>query len=120
MPGGDRTGPLGMGPLTGRGAGYCRGYETPGYANNFPGGRGAGRGVGFGGGGYGRGRRNRFFATGIPGRGWNRQGGAASVAFHEPSPNQERQYLEQEAEALRRQLAEIDQRLDQLKNDKER
>ena len=23
MPGGDRTGPMGQGPLTGRGAGYC-------------------------------------------------------------------------------------------------
>lgn len=117
MPGGDRTGPLGMGPLTGRGAGYCRGFEMPGYANTVPGGRGASRG--FGGGGYGKRRRTRFFATGIPGRGWNRQGVAASAAFREPSPNQERQYLKQEAEALRRQLAEIDRRLSQLSDDKE-
>jgi hypothetical protein len=33
MPGGDRTGPLGYGPMTGRGAGYCAGYVTPGYGN---------------------------------------------------------------------------------------
>lgn len=26
MPGGDRTGPLGMGPMTGRGLGYCAGF----------------------------------------------------------------------------------------------
>ena len=26
MPGGDRTGPLGQGPMTGRGAGYCGGF----------------------------------------------------------------------------------------------
>ena len=26
MPGGDRTGPLGMGPMTGRGLGYCTGF----------------------------------------------------------------------------------------------
>lgn len=31
MPGGDRTGPLGMGPLTGRGAGLCAGYGMRGY-----------------------------------------------------------------------------------------
>jgi len=33
MPWGDRTGPSGMGPMTGRGAGYCAGYPTPGYMN---------------------------------------------------------------------------------------
>ena len=33
MPGGNRTGPLGMGPMTGRGAGYCAGYNVPGYMN---------------------------------------------------------------------------------------
>lgn len=29
MPGGDRTGPLGRGPMTGRGAGYCSGFDMP-------------------------------------------------------------------------------------------
>lgn len=69
MPRGDRTGPNGAGPLTGRGAGYCAGYNVPGYANGggFGGGRG-GRGGGFGGGGWGR--RNRFYATGLTG--WQR------------------------------------------------
>jgi len=33
MPAGDGTGPLGFGPMTGRAAGYCAGYPTPGYAN---------------------------------------------------------------------------------------
>ena len=37
MPAGDRTGPLGMGPMTGRAAGYCAGYPVPGYANPIPG-----------------------------------------------------------------------------------
>jgi hypothetical protein len=31
MPAGDRTGPMGMGPMTGRGMGYCGGYETLGW-----------------------------------------------------------------------------------------
>jgi hypothetical protein len=34
MPGGDGTGPGGMGPMTGRAAGYCAGYSVPGYANS--------------------------------------------------------------------------------------
>ncbi|MBN1863538.1 MAG: DUF5320 domain-containing protein [Victivallales bacterium] len=37
MPGGDRTGPAGMGPMTGRAAGYCAGYPTPGFMNPISG-----------------------------------------------------------------------------------
>jgi len=69
MPGGDRSGPAGMGPMTGRAAGFCAGYPTPGYMNPYGGrypyggfgmgrgwGRGFGRGMGFGRGrGWGRG-----------------------------------------------------------------
>ena len=71
MPRGDGTGPQGMGPVTGRAAGYCAGYGIPGYTN--PGwGRGFycrggyfGRG---GGAGTGRGFRwqNWYNATGQP------------------------------------------------------
>ena len=57
MPGGDRTGPLGHGPMTGRGLGYCSGtnrpgYTTPRYGRGFSRGRGRGFGRGF----WGRGR----------------------------------------------------------------
>jgi len=72
MPGGSGTGPMGMGPMTGRGAGYCAGYPTPGFMNPYGGrgfGMGMGRGMGMGG---GRGRRNMFYATGMPG--WGRAG----------------------------------------------
>ncbi len=58
MPYGNGTGPLGYGPRTGRGLGYCSGYNVPGYLN--PAGRyfGFGRGIGFGRGlGLGRGFR---------------------------------------------------------------
>ncbi|MBN1554099.1 MAG: DUF5320 domain-containing protein [Phycisphaerae bacterium] len=73
MPGGDGTGPAGMGPMTGRAAGYCAGYGVPGYMNPI-GGRGfgafgGGRGLGRGG---GRGWRNRYYATGLTG--WQRAG----------------------------------------------
>ena len=47
MPGGDRTGPMGRGPMTGRAAGNCAGYPTPGFANPIP--------------GFGRGRGKRFY-----------------------------------------------------------
>jgi len=66
MPAGDGTGPAGMGPMTGRAAGYCAGYTVPGYMNPIPGRGYFGRG--FGGGGWGR--RNMFYATGLTG--WQR------------------------------------------------
>ena len=69
MPGGDGTGPAGMGPMTGRAAGYCAGYPVPGYMNPIAGRGFWGRGRG-GGGGWGR--RNWFYATGLPG--WQRAG----------------------------------------------
>jgi len=33
MPFGDGTGPAGLGPMTGRAAGFCAGYPIPGYMN---------------------------------------------------------------------------------------
>ncbi|MEN7973760.1 MAG: DUF5320 domain-containing protein [Verrucomicrobiota bacterium] len=53
MPRGNRTGPEGMGPMTGRAAGLCAGNNAPGYAGNvgfgrrMGGGRGRGQGFGF-------------------------------------------------------------------------
>jgi hypothetical protein len=52
MPRGDGTGPLGLGPMTGRAAGYCAGYPVPGFANPWGGYRFWGRGGGLG---FGRG-----------------------------------------------------------------
>ena len=63
MPRGNGTGPAGMGPMTGRAAGYCAGHAVAGYTNPIGGGGLRGRGGG-------RGRRNQFFATGLTG--WQR------------------------------------------------
>ena len=52
MPRGDGTGPMGGGPMSGRGMGTCAAYPNPGYAS---GGFGCGKGCG-------RGIRSRFFA----------------------------------------------------------
>jgi len=104
MPRGDRTGPMGMGPMTGRRAGYCAGYGVPGYAN--PGfGRGLGMGFGFGGGG--RGWRNMYYATGMPG--WVRFGPAVP-----PAPIDEASALKAQAEALQKQVEAINKRLAEL------
>ena len=65
MPFLDGTGPRGMGPMTGRGAGYCSGYNRPGLVSQafgrswFGFNRGAGRGMGRGG---GRGMARRGFS----------------------------------------------------------
>ena len=37
MPRGDGTGPAGLGPMTGRAAGFCAGYPVPGYMNPIAG-----------------------------------------------------------------------------------
>ena len=66
MPLGDRTGPRGFGPMTGRAMGYCGGYPEPGYMTPGPG-FGFSRGYGFVR-GYGRGRG---FGRG---RNWQRGG----------------------------------------------
>ena len=113
MPGGDRTGPMGQGPMTGGGRGYCTGgnFAGAGYGGRgFYG--GGGRGFGFGG---GRGYRNRFYATGLTG--WQRAGYGAFQPYGMPVNR------EQEVASLRDQvqyhegiLAEIKNRLDELAN----
>lgn len=80
MPGGDRTGPAGMGPMTGRVAGYCAGYPVPGYMNPIP-----GRGFGMGWGrGFGRGW-GRGFGRGF-GRGWGGYWGAPNAGYPNTAP----------------------------------
>jgi hypothetical protein len=102
-----------MGPMSGRGAGYCSGSGAPGYATPGPGrgyGMGGGRGRAMGGGG-GRGRRNMFYATGQPG--WMGFG-PYPAPFQNPDPAIEKQALKNQAEALQSQLNMIKQRLDEM------
>lgn len=115
MPGGDRTGPGGMGPMTGRGLGYCAGYGAPGYVNPAPGfGLGRGRGRGWWGGG--RGWRHWYYATGLPG--WARYGYPPAQTYgpywQPMTDEQETELLRNQAEALKRELDAIAQRLDEL------
>ena len=124
MPGGDRTGPAGMGPMTGRAAGYCAGYSVPGYMNPIPGRGYYGYGRGFRGRGGGRGWRNWYYATGQPG--WLRAtsglpawGGASS--YYPPdeiTPQQETEALKKESEYLKQDLKEIEERIKELEKEK--
>jgi hypothetical protein len=99
MPGGDRTGPMGGGPRTGRGAGVCAGTGMPGYEY-----RGFGRGIGgrgFGR-GWGRGRGARFST-------WRQ-----NTPISQPDPVDERQMLEQEASYFKHEIEQIQNRLNEL------
>jgi hypothetical protein len=77
MPFGDRTGPSGQGPRTGRHAGFCAGAGAPGSRN-------PGSGCGWGRGRGGRGRRNRFYATGLTG--WQRTAAANAAPVAPDAP----------------------------------
>ena len=115
MPGGDRTGPMGYGPRTGRGMGFCSGFNAPGYAS--PGfGRGMGRGFGMGRGrGFGRGfgfRRMAFVQAPVtPVYGAPVQ----PVYPQQQTKEQETQMLEQEAKAMEQEQSALKEELDNIK-----
>lgn len=98
MPRGDRTGPMGAGPKTGRGMGYCGDYNQPSFVNQVAAFR---CGFGFGRRGAGHGWRHRFYASGIPN--W--------VA---PTAEQETADLKAQANLLEAQLDSIKKRIEEL------
>ncbi len=117
MPRGDRTGPNGMGPMTGRGAGVCGGNANPGFMNaGYGRGMGGGRGGGFGrrcGCGGGRGNRNMVWATGLTGR----ERAAFNPIQREdlPLPNAPFASPEQSLLALKQQAEDLERSLDALR-----
>jgi len=122
MPGGDGTGPGGMGPMTGRAAGFCAGYSVPGYATPV-GGRGMGMGFGRGrGGGFGRGRG---FGWGRAGYGLPAYGSAVNPYAYSGvpfvptvAPQQELDGLKGQAEYLVDALDGIKKRIEELEGQK--
>ena len=109
MPGGDRTGPRGTGPMTGRAAGVCAGYGQPGYAN-----AGVGPRVGLGRGAWctprGRGYRHVFYGTGLPA--WARPMPCGGT--QPPTREEQQRLLRQQAQQIEQYLSEVNQRLDDL------
>jgi hypothetical protein len=94
MPFGDRTGPFGRGPRTGRALGFCGGFESPEAY-------------------FGRGRPWGF------GRGWRRGFGGrgfGGLSVIEPSEQEEVQWLEQEAKGFERALRGIRSRIERLRS----
>ncbi len=130
MPGFDRTGPMGMGPMTGRAAGYCAGVDdaTPprwvpgrGLGARWGAGwqRGLGRRRGWGGGYSGRGGYGAW-GRGRGGWGWG-WGPSYPLGSDRPEPGStaeeielqtlklEAQRMEEALESIRQRLAELEQ-----------
>jgi hypothetical protein len=116
MPFGDRTGPAGMGPMTGRAAGFCAGYPTPGYANPAFGRGYFGRGRGFWGQGGGWGRRNWFWGA----ANWNATGYGIPTYPTAPTitAQQELDELKNQAQYLQQNLEGIQKRIEELEAQK--
>ncbi len=104
MPGFNGTGPAGMGPMTGRGRGYCLSYvgeEThPGPWSS----RGGGRGW-----------RHRNYAAGKPRRA-GRATGACSLYAPPAGGQQELNILREQVSHLERALEKTKKQIDELEN----
>ena len=98
MPGGDKTGPMGQGPMTGRGAGNSGSQQGRGFIRARRGGFGRGRGGGF---------RHRHGQSFDDGRG--RGPGFSPVDF-----NEEASELRAAPDRLRAQIESLEKRLARL------
>ena len=106
MPAGDRTGPEGRGPRTGRAMGYCSGNDRPGYME-----------PGFRGRGFGRGRgANRGFGRGF---GFGRMAGQPyEPTYEQPvelTKEQKLKILGEEQKQIEAELAEIKKEIQVIK-----
>ncbi len=111
MPGLDRTGPMGMGPMTGGARGRCNPYGKDFY-------RGGSGPWHERGGGRGRGYRHMYWATGLPG--WMRSGPVCACGHPLPIPyskESEMDFLKDQAAALKEELDAIDSRLRDLESE---
>lgn len=96
MPGMNKTGPMGNGPMTGRRMGLCSGGKNYGAFCGRSMGRGFGNGAGF--------ARGRGF-------GFNQ-----NLCFNvqQTTPEQEEQFLKEQKEFLQSELEDINNRLENL------
>ena len=118
MAGGDKRGPDGRGPMTGRGLGYCAGNDQPGYAaDGFPARRGGGFGRGLGRGARWGGGRGRGLGNGR-GFGFGRGDGRGFANFNQnvalDLENEVSDRLSDEIAGLRAQLKALEDRLGNL------
>ncbi len=129
MPRGDGTGPAGMGPMTGRAAGYCAGYSAPGFANAI-GGRG---GLGRGRGGFGRGRgypyARGYYGTPYPYAPvypptYSQYAPAyaqpTAPTYVQPTTGDEKAFLQDQLVALQKDMEAIKSRINELKKEEKK
>jgi hypothetical protein len=114
MPGFDRSGPTGMGPMTGGARGRCNPYGRPFARSGFGPWSGGGRG-------RGRGYRHMYLATGMPR--WMRfqPGYSWSPPFAAPyTGDQEMEFLKDQAADLKEELEAIQSRLRDIETEAEK
>jgi hypothetical protein len=124
MPLGDKTGPTGSGPMTGRRAGYCSGSGMPGYRNVYAGGRGFGfgfgRGRGFGGGfggGFGRGFGRGYGYYGAPPAYYPPDPAYDPYAVWQLTPKQELEMLQSQTKDMESELSAMKKRIAELEKE---
>lgn len=100
MPGGDGTGPMGMGSITGWRRGFCAQPTGNRWFGRFA--------------GQGRGWRNRFQTTGLTG--WQRNASDPSSI----DPKAENRFLKEQAEYLSNELEAIRSRINEIEKEKEK
>lgn len=96
MPRRDGTGPAGQGSMTGRGMGFCAGFNSPGFSNG-----GFGRGMGRGFAWRARAFKNMPFQVEMDNS-------------EKISQRSEKQFLEQELDALKDEMQEVEKRLKEI------
>ena len=113
MPGGDRTGPMGNGAMRGRAAGFCAGFDAPGYTDPAAQG-GAGMRMGR--------RRGGWGSPSAGGQGWlcrsfaarrmGRRGMGRYAFWSQPlNPDRDMETLKNRSQALASELAFVNSRL---------
>ncbi len=107
MPLGDKTGPTGLGPMTGRGLGQCNSDSRSGNFNNFQ-----RQGMGF----------RRGFRGG--GRGWFGYGQPPFFglryrnSFQYPTAKEEKGIMTENLKALKEEMSAIEKRIKELSKQK--
>lgn len=107
MPGGNKTGPEGDGPMTGRRMGNCIDNEHPGnyYSNSNRGG------------GYGRGFRGGWRARNVEGRGMGFRFGNRRFLESPVQNVSEKTLIENQIRILKDQLSGLEEQLTKLNKD---
>lgn len=100
MPRRDGTGPMGMGSITGRGAGYCTGYTSSEFTNRKF--------------GFGRGNKRMFCLTGMPR--WSRTD--YSPVMSGGQMMDEKTILKNQEEFLEKQLQNVKERIKNFDEEK--